>query len=89
MLMPNRSAAATGATPQPEIRYPAGGGEPPGTPAPELPARPESPPRPEIPARPESMPRPEIPARPETPEIPAKPYRDVPQPDRERAERTR
>lgn len=31
-------------------------------------------------------PRPEIPPRPDTPEIPAKPSRDVPDPDRERAE---
>jgi hypothetical protein len=79
MLMsnPNRSRATATVPPQPEIRYPeegpAGGGEPPGAP------------RPEIPSRPESAPRPEIPLRPENPEIPPKPSRDVPQPDRERA----
>jgi len=40
-------------------------------------------PRPEIPT---GAPRPEIPAKPSQPEIPAKPSRDLPQPDRERAE---
>lgn len=72
----NRRRAMAGAPPQPEIRYPeeapAGGGDPP------------SGPQPEIPMRPESAPQPEFPMRPESPEIPPKPSRDVPQPDRER-----
>ena len=78
MYNQNRRSPTAVAPPQPEIRYPeggpAGGGDPPGGPLPEIPSRPESPPQPEIPLRPES------------PEIPPKPSRDVPQPDRERAE---
>jgi hypothetical protein len=43
--------------------------------------------QPESPPDPASPPRPEIPSNPTLqPEVPAKPQRDVPQPDRERAE---
>ena len=49
---------------------------------------PSNPPKePESPPDPASPPRPEIPSNPTVqPEVPGKPQRDVPQPDRERAE---